>query len=213
MPWASWPNYAYEHCMCLVNWPCNAHAPDGLKKGGKLYDYKDASNGLLQANINASNWKRGDDYLHDCAIQIISWGDDEMKLDIDDPKLPTLPLIMNVDDYTMVCVDNLPKFNHDLAESKGLPSVRNNMNILKALRRTLRVDLGGIFGTDKDHIGSESSKAQADRDKHHHLEDNKPRPSRKKSCEDDASDQDIRSVQLSGAMQQQLMKLLASFQE
>ncbi|KAG6912651.1 hypothetical protein DXG01_013103, partial [Tephrocybe rancida] len=30
----------------------------------------------------------------------------EMELDIDDPNLPTLPLVMNVDDKTMVCVDN-----------------------------------------------------------------------------------------------------------
>ncbi|KAG6904773.1 hypothetical protein DXG01_007285 [Tephrocybe rancida] len=63
MPWASWPHYAYENCMCLVNWPRKARAPDGLKKGRKPYDYKEASNGLLQANINASNWKRGEDYL------------------------------------------------------------------------------------------------------------------------------------------------------
>ncbi|KAG6904241.1 hypothetical protein DXG01_011519 [Tephrocybe rancida] len=161
MPWATWPDFAYEHRMCLVNWPRNARAPDGLKSGGKPYNYKDASNGLLQADINASNWKRGDDYLHDRAIQIISWGDgnyvyaiDEMELDIDDPDLPTLPLVMNVDDKTMVCVDNSPKFNHDLAESKGLPSVRNNMSIPKALRRILRVDPGGIFGTNEGNIGS-----------------------------------------------------------
>ncbi|KAG6904642.1 hypothetical protein DXG01_008412 [Tephrocybe rancida] len=137
----------------------------------------------------------------------------EMELDIDDPDLPTLPLVMNVDDKTMVCVDNSPKFNHDLAESKGLPSVRNNMSIPKALRRILRVDPGGIFGTDEGNIGSKSNKAQADRDKRHREEDNEPGPSRKKSCEDNAGDQDIRSIQLSGAMQQQLMKLLASYQD
>ncbi|KAG6906111.1 hypothetical protein DXG01_015875 [Tephrocybe rancida] len=212
MPWASWPDYACKHHMCLVNWPCKARAPDGLKKGGKPYDYKEASNGLLQANINASNWKRGDDYLHDRAIQIISWGDDEMELDIEDPELLTLPLIMNVDDQTIVCVNHLPKFNHNLAEAKGLPSVRNNMSIPKALRRTLRVDPGGIFGTNEDHIGSKSRKAQADRDKCCRSEDNKPGPSRKKSCEDDADDQDIHTIQMSGAMQQQLMKFLALFE-
>ncbi|KAG6903866.1 hypothetical protein DXG01_014283, partial [Tephrocybe rancida] len=62
MPWATWPDFAYEHCMCLVNWPHNVHAPDGLKSGRNPYNCKDASNGLLQADINASNWKQGDDY-------------------------------------------------------------------------------------------------------------------------------------------------------
>ncbi|KAG6913262.1 hypothetical protein DXG01_008332, partial [Tephrocybe rancida] len=70
MPWASWPDYAYEHHMCLVNWPGNARAPDGLKNSGKLYNYKEAGNGLLQADMNASNWKQGEDYLHEHAIQI-----------------------------------------------------------------------------------------------------------------------------------------------
>ncbi|KAG6903689.1 hypothetical protein DXG01_015674 [Tephrocybe rancida] len=50
MPWASWPDYAYEHHMCLVNWPGNACAPDGLKNGRKPYNYKEAGNGLLQAD-------------------------------------------------------------------------------------------------------------------------------------------------------------------
>ncbi|KAG6905901.1 hypothetical protein DXG01_017035 [Tephrocybe rancida] len=207
------PDYAYKHHLCLVNWPRNAHAPDGLKKGGKPYDYKDASNGLLQSDINASNWKRWDDYLDEHAIQIVSWGDDEMKLDIEDPELPTLPLVMNADDRTIMCVDNSPKFNHDLAEAKGLPCVRNNMIIPKALRRTLRVDLGGIFGTGENNIGGKSSKAQADHDKHRCLEDDEPGPSRKKSHEANANDQDICSVQMSSAMQQQLMKLLAVFQD
>ncbi|KAG6905238.1 hypothetical protein DXG01_004053 [Tephrocybe rancida] len=211
MPWTTWPDYAYKHHLCLVNWPHNARAPNGLKKGRKLYDYKDASNGLLQSDINASNWKRGDDYLDECAIQIVSWGDDEMKLDIEDAELPTLPLVMNTDNHTIVCVNNSPKFNHDLAEAKGLPSVRNNMSIPKALTRTLRVDLGGIFGTEENNISGKSSKAQANHDKHHCLEDDEPRPSRKKSHEADADDQDIRSVQMSSAMQQQLMKLLAVF--
>ncbi|KAG6904555.1 hypothetical protein DXG01_009071 [Tephrocybe rancida] len=55
MPWATWPDFGYKHHMCLVNWPRNARAPDGLKSGGKPYNYKDASNGLLQADFNASN--------------------------------------------------------------------------------------------------------------------------------------------------------------
>ncbi|KAG6916301.1 hypothetical protein DXG01_007498, partial [Tephrocybe rancida] len=197
MTWATWPDFAYEHHLCLVNWPCNACASNGLKKGRKLYDYKDASNGLLQSNINASNWKHGDDYLDECTIQIVSWGDDKMKLNIEDPELLTLPLIMNADNHTI---------------AKGLPSVRNNMSIPKALRRTLRVDLGGIFGTKENNIGGKSSKAQANHDKHRHLEDDEPRPSRKKSHEANADDQDICSVQMSSAMQQQLMKLLAVFQ-
>ncbi|KAG6905242.1 hypothetical protein DXG01_004020 [Tephrocybe rancida] len=137
---------------------------------------------------------------------------DEMELDIEDPELLILPLVMNIDDQTIVCVDNLPKFNHDLAKAKGLPSVRNNMSIPKALRRTLRVDPGGIFGTNKDHIGGKSCKAQADHNKHRRSEDNEPGPFRKKSHEDDADNQDIHTVQMSGAMQQQLMKLLASFE-
>ncbi|KAG6906731.1 hypothetical protein DXG01_012397 [Tephrocybe rancida] len=156
--------------------------------------------------------KRGDDYLHDRTIQIISWGDDKMELHIKDPELLTLPLVMNVDDQTSVCIDDSPKFNHDLAEAKGLPSIRNNMNIPKALRRTLRVDPGGIFGTNEDPIGSKSCKAQANCDKCCRSEDNKPGPSRKKSHEDDADDHDIHTVQMSGVMQQQLMKFLALFE-
>ncbi|KAG6912262.1 hypothetical protein DXG01_015863, partial [Tephrocybe rancida] len=137
----------------------------------------------------------------------------EMALNINDPKLLTLPLVMNVDDNTMVCVNDLPKFNHDLAKAKGLPSVRDNKSILKALRRTLRVDPGGIFGTDKMNTSSKSSKAQDDHDKRCRLEDNEPGPSRKKSHEDNADDQDIRSVQMTGTMQQQLMKFLVTLQD
>ncbi|KAG6913941.1 hypothetical protein DXG01_003387 [Tephrocybe rancida] len=118
MPWATWPDYAYKDHLCLVNWPRNARAPDGLKKGRKPYDYKDASNGLLQSDINPSNWKCGDYYLDECAIQIVSWGDDEMKLNIEGAELPTLPFVMNTDNHTIVCVDSSPKFNHDLAEAK-----------------------------------------------------------------------------------------------
>ncbi|KAG6913206.1 hypothetical protein DXG01_008781 [Tephrocybe rancida] len=108
MPWSSWPNYAFEHKLCLIGWPMDARPPDGA-----YYNFKDASNDLKQVQINLSNQMHSVDHLDEDAIQIVSWEEacndvfyvtEDMEHEIDDPDLR----------------EDSAKFIDELAESKGL---------------------------------------------------------------------------------------------
>ncbi|KAG6903821.1 hypothetical protein DXG01_014658 [Tephrocybe rancida] len=90
MPWSSWPNYAFEHKLCLIEWPMDARPPDGA-----YYNFKDAANGIEQVQINLSNRRRCVDYLDKSAIQIVSWKEEDMVLEIDDSDLREVPLILS----------------------------------------------------------------------------------------------------------------------
>ncbi|KAG6912987.1 hypothetical protein DXG01_010551, partial [Tephrocybe rancida] len=90
MPWSSWPNYAFEHKLCLIEWPMDARPPDGA-----YYDFKDAANGIEQVQINLSNRRRCVDYLDKSAIQIVSWKKEDMVLEIDDSDLREVPLVLS----------------------------------------------------------------------------------------------------------------------
>ncbi|KAG6904547.1 hypothetical protein DXG01_009111, partial [Tephrocybe rancida] len=115
MPWSSWPNYAFEHKLCLIEWLMDARPPDGA-----YYDFKDAANGIEQVQINLSNRRRCVDYLDKSAIQIVSWKEEDMVLEIDDSDLREVPLVLSTIGKRLITVEDSAKFIDELAESKGL---------------------------------------------------------------------------------------------
>ncbi|KAG6904824.1 hypothetical protein DXG01_006946, partial [Tephrocybe rancida] len=99
MPWSSWLNYAFKHKLCFIGWLMDARLPDGA-----YYDFKDASNDLKQED----------------AIQIVSWKEEDMEHEIDDPDLREVPLVKSTSHKCLIAVKDSAKFIDELAESKGL---------------------------------------------------------------------------------------------
>ncbi|KAG6912065.1 hypothetical protein DXG01_000984, partial [Tephrocybe rancida] len=80
----------------------------------------DASNDLKQVQINLSNQLRSVDHLDEDAIQIVSWKEEDMEREIDDPDLREVPLIKSTSRKCLITVEDSAKFINELAESKGL---------------------------------------------------------------------------------------------
>ncbi|KAG6903954.1 hypothetical protein DXG01_013693, partial [Tephrocybe rancida] len=115
MPWSHWPNFAFKHKLCLIEWPSTARPPDG-----KRYEYKDASNGLGQLQINASNRRRDEDYLDKYTIQIVSWDKEDIEREIDNDDLREVPLVTNSSGHCMISADDSEAYMDALAEFNGL---------------------------------------------------------------------------------------------
>ncbi|KAG6903686.1 hypothetical protein DXG01_015694 [Tephrocybe rancida] len=54
MSWTDWPNFAYTHKLCLINWPVGAVPPG---QTDEKYDIKKKSNGVSQQCLKNSNAK------------------------------------------------------------------------------------------------------------------------------------------------------------
>ncbi|KAG6913806.1 hypothetical protein DXG01_004172, partial [Tephrocybe rancida] len=119
MPRSHWPNFAFEHKLCLIEWPSTAHLPDG-----KRCKYKDTSNGLEQLQINASNWRCNEDYLDKYAIQIVSWDKEDIKREIDNDDLREVPLVTSCSGCRMISADDSEAYMDALAEFNGLTIVK-----------------------------------------------------------------------------------------
>ncbi|KAG6904123.1 hypothetical protein DXG01_012432 [Tephrocybe rancida] len=163
MPWSSWPNYAFEHKLCLIEWPMDARPPDGA-----YYDFKDAANGIEQVQINLSNRRRCVDYLDKSAIQIVSWKEEDMVLEIDDSDLREVPLVLSTIGKRLITVEDSAKFIDELAESKGLSVAKSKKQkgpLKKKVKRNNAVLPRHLYDYPDDPNYAESSKARADRDK------------------------------------------------
>ncbi|KAG6903956.1 hypothetical protein DXG01_013688 [Tephrocybe rancida] len=132
MPWSSWPNYAFEHKLCLIEWPMDARPPDGA-----YYNFKDAANGLEQVQINLSNQRHFVDYLDEHAIQIVSWKEEDMDREIDDPDLREVPLVFSTIRKRLITVEDSVKFTNKLAELQGL-SVAKSKKRKEALKKKVK---------------------------------------------------------------------------
>ncbi|KAG6913500.1 hypothetical protein DXG01_006391 [Tephrocybe rancida] len=163
MPWSSWPNYAFEHKPCLIEWPMDARPPDGA-----YYDFKDAANGLGQVQINLSNQRHFVDHLDGHAIQIVSWKEEDMDREIDDPDLREVPLVFSTIRKRLITVEDSVKFTNELAESKGLSVAKSKERkevLKKKVKHNNAVLPRNLYDYPDDPSHAESSKAQADRDK------------------------------------------------
>ncbi|KAG6904475.1 hypothetical protein DXG01_009666 [Tephrocybe rancida] len=146
----------------------DARPPDGA-----YYNFKDAANGLEQVQINLSNQRRFVDYLDEDAIQIVSWKEEDMDCEIDDPDLREVPLIFSTIHKCLITVEDSVKFAGGLAEAKGL-SVAKSKNHAK------------------------SSKAQADRNKRRTSGNNDDRASKQlrvSTISDDDTDNKERELE------------------
>ncbi|KAG6905481.1 hypothetical protein DXG01_002455 [Tephrocybe rancida] len=111
MPWSSWPNYDFEHKLCLIEWPMDACLPDGA-----YYDFKDAANGLHQVHINLSNRTHSVNYLDKHTIQISSWNKEDIAHEIDDSDLREVPLVISTICQHLITIEDSAKFINELSE-------------------------------------------------------------------------------------------------
>ncbi|KAG6903881.1 hypothetical protein DXG01_014190, partial [Tephrocybe rancida] len=175
MPWSHWPNFAFEHKLCLIEWPSTARPPDG-----KRYEYKDASNGLGQLQINASNRRRDEDYLDKYAIQIVSWDKEDIEREIDNDDLREVPLVTNSSGRRMISADDSEAYMDALAEFNGLTIVKAKKKAPpKAKRNNNTILPRNLHDYPADPNHAESSNAQADRDKRRASAGNDDRPSKR----------------------------------
>ncbi|KAG6914348.1 hypothetical protein DXG01_000907 [Tephrocybe rancida] len=93
---------------------------DARPLDGAYEDFKDAANGIEQVHINVSNQRRSIDYLDGCAIQIVSWNEEDMVHKINDSDLREVPLILSTVHKHLITVKDSAKFIDELAECKGL---------------------------------------------------------------------------------------------
>ncbi|KAG6904980.1 hypothetical protein DXG01_005846 [Tephrocybe rancida] len=188
MPWSSWPNYAFEHKLCLIEWPMDARPPDGA-----YYDFKDAANGLEQVQINLSNQRRFVNYLDEHAIQIVSWKEEDMDREIDDPDLREVPLVFSIIRKHLVTVEDSVKFTNELAESQGLSEA-----LKKKVKRNNAVLPRNLYDYLDDPSHAKSSKAQADCDKRRASGNNDNRASKRlhaSTISDDDTDDEERVLE------------------
>ncbi|KAG6912475.1 hypothetical protein DXG01_014306 [Tephrocybe rancida] len=177
MPWSSWPNYAFEHKLCLIEWPMDARPPDGA-----YYNFKDAANGLEQVQINLSNQRHFVDYLDEHAIQIVSWKEEDMDREIDDPDLREVPLVFSTIRKRLVTVEDSVKFTNELTESQGLSVAKSKKRkeaLKKKVKRNNAVLPRNSYNYLDDPSHAKSSKAQADRDKRRASGNNDDRASKR----------------------------------
>ncbi|KAG6904013.1 hypothetical protein DXG01_013216 [Tephrocybe rancida] len=196
MPWSSWPNYAFEHKLCLIGWPMDARPPDGA-----YYDFKDASNDLKQVQINLSNQMRSVDHLDEDAIQIVSWEEEDMEREIDDPDLREVPLIKSTSRKCLIAVEDSAKFINELAESKGLSGTmlkKQKGAPKKKVKRNNAILPRNLYDYPDDPNHAKSSKAQANRDKRRTSGSNDDRASkqlRASTTSDDNTDDEERVLE------------------
>ncbi|KAG6903995.1 hypothetical protein DXG01_013450 [Tephrocybe rancida] len=143
---------------------------DACPPDGAYYDFKDAANGLEQVQINLSNQRRFVNYLDEHAIQIVSWKEEDMDCEIDDPDLREVPLVFSTICKCLVTVEDLVKFTNKLAELQGL-SVAKSKKRKEALKKKVKCNNAvlpcNLYDYPDDPSHAESSKAQADCDKQH----------------------------------------------
>ncbi|KAG6912684.1 hypothetical protein DXG01_012855 [Tephrocybe rancida] len=149
MPWSSWPNYAFEHKLCLIGWPMDARPPDGA-----YYNFKDASNDLKQVQINLSNQMHSVDHLDEDAIQIVSWEEEDMEHEIDDPDLREVPLIKSTSRKCLIdqraCRVQRPVRN-DAQEAEGGSKEKDDPNHAKSSKAQANRDKRRTSGSNDDH--------------------------------------------------------------
>ncbi|KAG6913125.1 hypothetical protein DXG01_009457 [Tephrocybe rancida] len=141
----------------------DARPPDGA-----YYDFKDAANGLGQVQINLSNQRRFVNYLDEHAIQIVSWKEEDMDREIDDPDLREVPLVFSTIHKHLVTVKDSVKFTNELAESQGLSVAKSKKQkeaLKKKVKRNNAVLPCNLYDYPDDPSHAKSSKAQADHNK------------------------------------------------
>ncbi|KAG6905099.1 hypothetical protein DXG01_004862 [Tephrocybe rancida] len=79
MSWTDWPNFAYTHKLCLINWPVGAVPPG---QTDEKYNIRKKSNGVSQQCLKNSNAKQREDPESDDAlcIRIVSWDAEDLEL-------------------------------------------------------------------------------------------------------------------------------------
>ncbi|KAG6914697.1 hypothetical protein DXG01_015866 [Tephrocybe rancida] len=129
MSWTDWPNFAYTHKLCLINWPVGAVPPG---QTDEKYDIKKKSNGVSQQCLKNSNAKRREDPESDDAlcIRIVSWDAEDLELDPEDDDYGSIPLVSDSEGYSVFSVNNCKLYQQ--AKKTG------DFDVSKKKRRTLK---------------------------------------------------------------------------
>ncbi|KAG6904208.1 hypothetical protein DXG01_011739 [Tephrocybe rancida] len=129
MSWTDWPNFAYTHKLCLINWPVGAVPPG---QTDEKYDIKKKSNGVSQQCLKNSNAKRREDPESDDAlcIRIVSWDAEDLELDPEDDDYGSIPLVSDSEGYSVFSVNDCKLYQQ--AKKTG------DFDISKKKRRTLK---------------------------------------------------------------------------
>ncbi|KAG6905421.1 hypothetical protein DXG01_002813 [Tephrocybe rancida] len=141
----------------------DARPPDGA-----YYNFKDASNDLKQVQINLSNQRHSVDHLDEDVIQIVSWEEEDMEREIDDPDLREVPLVKSTSCKCLIAVEDSAKFSNELAESKGLSITmlkKQKGAPKKKVKRNNAILPCNLYDYPDDPNHAKSSKAQANDDK------------------------------------------------
>ncbi|KAG6913547.1 hypothetical protein DXG01_006065 [Tephrocybe rancida] len=129
MSWTDWPNFAYTHKLCLINWPVGAVPPG---QTDEKYDIKKKSNGVSQQCLKNSNAKRREDPESDDAlcIRIVSWDAEDLELDPEDDDYGSIPLVSDSEGYLVFSVNDCKLYQQ--AKKTG------DFDVSKKKRRTLK---------------------------------------------------------------------------
>ncbi|KAG6912379.1 hypothetical protein DXG01_015046 [Tephrocybe rancida] len=174
---------------------------DACPPDGAYYDFKDAANGLEQVQINLSNQRRFVDYLDEHAIQIVSWKEEDMDREIDDPDLREVPLVFSTIRKRLVTVEDSVKFTNELTESQGLSVAKSKKRkeaLKKKVKRNNAVLPRNLYDYPDDPSHAKSSKAQADCDKRRASGNNDNRASKRlhaSTISDDDTDDEERVLE------------------
>ncbi|KAG6904988.1 hypothetical protein DXG01_005800 [Tephrocybe rancida] len=203
MPWLHWPNFAFKPKLCLIEWPSTAHPPDG-----KRYKYKDASNGLEQLQINASNQRCDEDYLDKHAIQIVSWDKEDIEREIDDDDLREVPLVTNSFGCRMISANDSEAYMDALAEFNGLTIVKAKKKAPPKAKHNNTILPRNLHDYPADPNHAKSSNAKADRDKWRASAGNNDCPSKRHHAASIHNDDDHDDKEDDDKVAEQLRRLL-----
>ncbi|KAF8078227.1 hypothetical protein FPV67DRAFT_1662977 [Lyophyllum atratum] len=128
MPWVAWGDLAFEHKLCIVNWPPSVRAP---ARGFELHS---PEGGIPHSLIKESNRARlvPDD---DSSIMIVEWTDEHEELAADDPMLGDVPLVVNTNGRPVISVSDSPKYQAMI--SAKTRATRKGSSLAKKLRNKL----------------------------------------------------------------------------
>ncbi|KAG6808205.1 hypothetical protein H0H92_005055 [Tricholoma furcatifolium] len=121
MPWLNWANEAFKKKYCLVHYPVSAFKPGpgfDLYKPSQGIEYKD----IEQSNVNRKHGIGG-------FVRIISWTEEDMELELDDPSLADVALCMNREGRPVIRVSDSDNYLNKMAgrdTTKSAQRKRNN---------------------------------------------------------------------------------------
>ncbi|KAG6913639.1 hypothetical protein DXG01_005402, partial [Tephrocybe rancida] len=128
MSWTDWPNFAYTHKLCLINWPIGAVPPG---QTDEKYNIKKKSNRVSQQCLKTATPSEGRILrvmMH--YVSESSRGMLDLELDPKDDDYGSIPLVSDSEGYSVFSVNNCKLYQQ--AKKTG------DFDVSKKKRRTLK---------------------------------------------------------------------------